>query len=179
MTFARALLQRLDKTETVLCELLLAAFVTLLFAQILARQFFGHSIAWSEELSTYMFVWFAYLGAVVAARMSAHNRVSFHFRWLPGAVGKAMRVLSDLLWVAFSLYFAWLAWDFIFNHMNRFWKSQTLGIPMKWLYLVLPIAFVLMAVRVLVNLYLTAIQGRALVDPETRALQALREDAER
>lgn len=177
MTFARALLQRLDMTETLLCELLLAAFVTLLFAQILARQLFGYSIAWSEELSTSMFVWFAYLGAVVAARMSAHNRVSFHFRWLPRAVGKAMLALSDLLWVVFNLYFAWLAWDFIFNHMNRFWKSQTLGVPMKWLYLILPIAFVLMAVRVLVNLYLTAIEGRQLLDPETSELRALQPKA--
>lgn len=179
MTFARALLKRLDQTETVLCELLLAAFVVLLFAQIVARQLFGYSIAWSEELSTYLFVWFAYLGAVVAARMSAHNRVGFHFRWLPRTVGKAMLALSDLVWVAFSLYFAWLAWDFVFHHMNRFWKSQTLGIPMKWLYLILPIAFALMALRVLVNLYLTAIRGRELEDPETRALQALNEEAAR
>lgn len=67
--------------EEHVCELLLAVFVTLLFVQIIARQFFYYTIPWGEELATYMFVWFAYLGAVVAAKMSAHNRVAFQFRF--------------------------------------------------------------------------------------------------
>ena len=177
MSFLKTLLRGLNKTEMVLCELLLAAFVTLLFVQIVARQVFSYSIAWSEELSTYMFVWFAYFGAVVAAKMSAHNRVTFQFKYLPKMVGKVMLALSDLLWVAFSVYFAYLSYDFVFNNMNRFWKSQTLGIPMKWIYLVLPIAFALMALRVLLNLYLTVVRGEELVDPETKELQALNEQA--
>lgn len=177
MSFLRALFKCLNKTETVLCELLLAAFVTLLFVQIVARQVFGYSIAWSEELSTYMFVWFAYMGAVVAAKISAHNRVMFQFKYLPKALGKFMLAASDVLWIAFNLYFAYLAYDFVFNHMNRFWKSQTLGIPMKWIYLILPIAFALMALRVLINLYLTVVRGEELLDPEQKELQALNQQA--
>ena len=177
MTFLKTLLKCLNKTELVLCELLLAAIVTLLFVQIIARQVFSYSIAWSEELSTYMFVWFAYFGAVVAAKMSAHNRVTFQFKYLPKKLGKAMLAFSDLLWVAFNVYFAYLAYDFVFNHMNRFWKSQTLGIPMKWIYLVLPVAFALMALRVLINLYLTVVRGEELLDPETKELQALNDQA--
>ena len=65
MSSLRATAKWFNNMETMLCELLLACFVVLLFAQIIARQVFQYSIAWSEELSTYMFVWFAYLGAVV------------------------------------------------------------------------------------------------------------------
>ena len=83
MSAARKTLALLNNFETILCEILLALFVVLLFAQIMFRQLFGYNIAWSEELSTYMFVWFAYLGAVVAAKMSAHNRVTVHFRYMP------------------------------------------------------------------------------------------------
>ena len=75
--------------EEHVCEVLLAIFVTLLFAQILSRQFFSYTIPWGEELATYMFVWFAYLGAVVAAKMSAHNRVTFQFRYFPPIVKKS------------------------------------------------------------------------------------------
>lgn len=176
MATARNPLAWLNDIETIVCELLLAAFVLLLFAQILARQLFGYSIAWSEELSTYMFLWFAYLGAVVAAKMSAHNRVSFHLQFLPKPVSNAMLTLADLLWVAFNLYFVFLSWDFIFNRMNLFWKSQTLGVPMKYFYMVLPLAFVLMSVRILWNMALR-LKGVEMLDPEQEEIEKLKRQA--
>lgn len=176
MSRSLRLLRALNQAETVLCEILLAVFVLLLFAQILARQLFGYSIAWSEELSTYLFVWFAYLGAVVAARMSAHNRVTFHFNYLPAWLAKTLRTVADLLWVAFNVYFVWLSIEFL-GRMNMFWKAQTLGISMKYFYLVLPIAFSLMTLRILWNLYLEVFRGIELLDPEKAQIEQLRHRA--
>ena len=173
MTSLRKSLTWLNDIETLVCEWLLALFVVLLFAQILARQLFGYSIAWSEELSTYMFVWFAYLGAVVAAKMSAHNRVTVHMQFLPKWMAKTLMTVADLLWVAFNLYFVWLSYDFVFNRMNLFWKSQTLGVPMKYIYMILPIAFALMSVRVLWNTYLSVFKGEELLDPETAEIKKM------
>lgn len=166
MTPLRKSLAWLNDIETLVCEWLLALFVILLFAQVVSRQLFGYSIAWSEELSTYMFVWFAYLGAVVAAKMSAHNRVTVHMQYLPNWLAKTMMTLADLLWVAFNLYFVWLSYDFVFNRMNLFWKAQTLGVPMKYIYMILPVAFTLMSLRVLWNIYLSVFRGEELLDPK-------------
>lgn len=177
MTSIHSVLKKLNNVETVVCETLLASFVVLLFAQIIARQIFNHSLAWSEELSTYMFVWFAYLGAVVATKMSAHNRVTFQFKYFPPWVGKYSMVLSDLIWVAFNVYFVYLSYQFIFVFMNAFWKSQTLGIPMKYLYMILPIAFSLMTIRILINLYATLFLGVQQVDPETAELEKLKQQS--
>lgn len=177
MSSPRSFFTWVNNLETMLCELLLATFVLLLFAQIVARQIFQYSIAWSEELATYMFVWFAYLGAVVAAKMSAHNRVTFHFQFMPKAIAKGMLVFADLLWVAFNTYFVYLSYDFVFNRMNLFWKSQTLGVPMKYIYLILPVAFTLMSVRILYNVYLTVFRGVELIDPEAAEIEKLKEEA--
>lgn len=177
MSSLRATAKWFNNMETMLCELLLACFVVLLFAQIIARQVFQYSIAWSEELSTYMFVWFAYLGAVVAAKMSAHNRVTFHFQFMPKAMAKTLMVLADLLWVAFNAYFVYLSYDFVFNRMNLFWKSQTLGVPMKYLYMILPVAFTLMSLRILYNVYLTVFKGVELIDPEMAEIEKLKQEA--
>lgn len=174
MAVWRIFVKFISNIEEYLCEALLAFFVVLLFVQILLRQFFQYSLPWGEELATYLFVWFAYLGAVVAAKMSAHNRVSFHFRYFPPIVKKVSEALADLLWVAFNLYFAWLSYDFVFNRMNLFWKSQTIGLPMKYFYMILPIAFVLMSVRILWNNYLTLIKGVELVDPEAQEIENLK-----
>lgn len=172
---ARKTLALLNNTETLVCETLLAVFVTLLFAQIIARQVFGFNIAWSEELSTYLFVWFAYLGAVVAAKMSAHNRVTVHFQYMPKWLSKTLLTFADLLWVAFNVYFVWLSYDFVFHRMNLFWKAQTLGVPMKYIYMILPIAFSLMSLRILWNIYLRVVKGIEPLDPETEELQKLKQ----
>lgn len=167
-----------NNIETLLCETLLAVFVLMLFAQILARQLFGFSIAWTEELSTYLFVWFAYLGAVVAAKMSAHNRVTVHFMYLPKWLTRSLLTVADLLWVAFNLYFVWLSYDFVFNRMNLFWKSQTLGVPMKYFYMILPIAFTLMSIRILWIVYLRVFKGIEPLDPEAEEMAKLKQQAD-
>ncbi|MDT3670132.1 MAG: TRAP transporter small permease [Aromatoleum sp.] len=174
MSVSRVLVNIVSNIEEYLCETLLAFFVLLLFVQILLRQFFQYSLPWGEELATYMFVWFAYLGAVVAAKMSAHNRVSFHFRFFPPIVKKVSEAIADLIWVAFNLYFVWLSYDFVFNRMNAFWKSQTIGLPMKYFYMILPVAFLLMSLRILRNNYLALFKGVAIVDPEAEEIENLK-----
>jgi TRAP-type C4-dicarboxylate transport system permease small subunit len=177
MSAKRAILNFLSNVEEYLCETLLALFVILLFVQIIVRQFFLYSIPWGEEVATYMFVWFAYLGAVVAAKMSAHNRVAFHFRFFPPIVKKVSEAIADLLWVGFNLYFVWLSYDFVFNRMNVFWKSQTTGIPMKYFYMILPVAFLLMSIRILWNNYLTLFKGVEIVDPEAEEIENIKRAA--
>ncbi|WP_200767979.1 TRAP transporter small permease [Vibrio nigripulchritudo] len=163
--------KHLNNIEEYTCCLLLASFVILLFLQIVLRQSIQYSIPWGDEVATYMFVWFAYLGAVVAAKMSAHNRVSFHFRFFPPVVKTVCETIADLIWVAFNLYFVYLSYDFVFNKMNLFWKSQTTGIPMKYFYLILPIAFFLMSVRILWNNYEKLVLGIEATDPESEEIQ--------
>lgn len=162
-----------DRLESVLCRVLLATFVCLLFAQILARELFNHSVSWIEELSVFMFVWFVYLGASYAAKLYAHNRVTFQFGLFPTKVKNWICAFADLFWIAFNVYFVYLAIDFIFFRMNKFWKAQTLGVPMKWVYIILPIAFTLMTIRILQVNYRLLAKGQAVEDPEKAELDEL------
>lgn len=173
MSVIQTIKKHLNNIEEYTCCLLLALFVLLLFAQILLRQFFQYSIPWGDEVATYMFVWFAYLGAVVAAKMSAHNRVSFHFKFFPPIVKTVCETIADLLWVAFNGYFVYLSYDFVFNKMNLFWKSQTTGIPMKYFYMILPIAFTLMTIRILWNNYERLFKGVEAVDPDAKEIKKI------
>lgn len=177
MATQHPILKHLNMIEEYFCEILLVMFVTLLFVQIIVRQFFQYSLPWGDELATYMFVWFAYLGAVVAAKMEAHNRVSFQFAFFPPIVKKVCEAIADLIWVAFNLYFVWLSYDFVFNKMNLFWKSQTIGLPMKYFYMILPIAFLLMSIRILWNNYLILVRGEEIIDPEKEELEQIKKTA--
>ena len=167
------LLRIFDNIESYICRTLLALFVLLLFAQILSREFFGYSFSWSEELATYMFVWFVFFGASYAARLSAHNRVTFQFKALPKRAVHVIEGIADLFWLMFNLYFIYLSFNFVFFKMNAFWKSQTLGVPMKYIYLILPIAFTLMTIRIIQVNYFRLVKGIDVRDPDKAGVEKM------
>ena len=173
MTIGKLIFKIIDNIENVICRTLLASFVILLFIQIISRQVFDHSLSWSEELSTYMFVWFVYFGASYATKLAAHNRVTFQFKFFPPIVAVISEAIADLIWVCFNGYFVFLSYDFVFNKMNLFWKSQTLGFPMKYVYMILPIAFALMTIRILQVNYYKLIKGIDIRDPESLEVEKL------
>lgn len=161
----------LDNIESYVCRVLLIVFVSLLMVQIISREMFGYSFSWIEELATYLFVWFAYFGASHAAKMAAHNRVTFQFKIFPQIVQTVSEFIADMIWLAFNLYFVYLSYDFVFHKMNLFWKSQTLGLPMKYFYMVLPISFILMSIRVIQVNYLKLVKGIDIRDPDSSELE--------
>lgn len=152
---------QLDRLESYICQVLLSVFVTLLFGQIVARQVFGTSITWIEELSVILFVWFAYFGASYAARMAAHNRVTFHIRMMPRQMGRIVEAVGDAFWILFNVVFLWYAVKYL-SALKPFVKAQTLGWPMKWVMAPMVAAFVLMTIRILQVNYMKLVLG---VDP--------------
>jgi C4-dicarboxylate transporter DctQ subunit len=166
----------LDNIESYICQVLLATFVVILFAQIVSRELFHYTFSWSEELSTYMFVWFVFFGASYAAKLGAHNRVTFQFNKLPKKVANWIEAFADMFWVGFNVYFIYLSYDFIFNKMNVFWKSQTLGIPMKYIFMIFPIAFTLITFRIFQLNYYKLFKGVDVVDPEQAEVDKLLEE---
>jgi len=156
----------LNNIESYLCRILLVGFVGLLFSQIVSREVFGRSISWIEELSVYMFVWFVFFGASYAAKMAAHNRVTFQFKLFPQSWLKYFESFADIFWIFFNIYFVYLSIDFIFNKMNRFQSSQTLGFHLSYVYIALPIAFTLMTIRILQVNHKKLIKGEDVADPD-------------
>ncbi len=167
-----------DNIESYLCRTLLAIFVCLLFLQVIVRTLFNFSFSWLEELTVYMFVWFVFFGASYAAKMAAHNRVTFQFKFLPPRVVIYIEAFADLFWIAFNVIFVYLAIDFIFNKMNKFQSSQTMGFHLSWVYIVLPIAFSLMTFRILQVNYRKLILKEDMRDPDAIDLDAVKAELE-
>lgn len=169
--------RHLDRFESYACRLMLAVFVVLLFVQIIARQIFGTSITWIEELSVILFVWFAYFGASYAARMAAHNRISFHLERINRRAARWIEALGDLFWLGFNAVFIYQSITFI-SLLKPFVRAQTLGWQMRWVYLALPLAFALMSLRILQVNYLKLVLGRDPRDPDKVDVEDLQQQSE-
>ena len=164
---AKTILKILDNLESYICQILLVFFVCLLFLQILLRLVFGAfhflsgyiaafehyplpaSIPWGEELSRMAFVWFVFLGATYAARLAAHNRVTFQFKIFPTIVGNISTIVSDLVWIVFNCVIIYYSIRVIKEGFEFPEYSPTLDWVMAYIFMIFPIAFSLMTIRII------------------------------
>ena len=134
--------------EEYFCAFTMAIMVLCLTIQVLIRVFGGTSLAWTEELSRYSFLWSVFLGTAVIAKRNAHVRVTAQFMMLPKKVQIAFRAVADTIWVGFTLYVAYLSLTVIQDSMEFPEISPTLQIAKHWIEIVIPGGFVLMCWRV-------------------------------
>ncbi len=151
--------KKLDKFESYACQALLCLFVTLLFIQVILRVVFNYGIPWSEELSRFAFVWFVFLGASYAARLSAHNRVTFHLKWLPHRVRVSVELLADMLWIVFNTLMTIKSIEVIESLMEFTFLSPALEWSMAFLYFIFPISFTLTSIRIIQVNYMKLVMG--------------------
>ena len=63
----------LEKFVSCVCVILMSILV---FINVIARFVFNHSLAFSDEISTYLFVLMSFMGTAIAARRGAHLGLS-------------------------------------------------------------------------------------------------------
>ena len=98
----------------------------------------GSSIAWTEELSRYSFLWAVYVGAALAVKRGGHVRITAQFMCLSTKWRLVFRVLGDIIWIAFSLYVAWIGVECIEEGLYYPEVSPTLGIVKAWVESIIP-----------------------------------------
>jgi TRAP-type C4-dicarboxylate transport system permease small subunit len=138
------------RLEETVCAAILVVLMSLLGMQVVLRFGFGSALAWSEELIRFLFVWFAYLGAVLGVREGAHIRITALVDALPDArVRAAIRLVADLAWLGFNVAILWISIGLLETFARFPQTSAALGVDLWWIYLVVPVSFGLMSVRLL------------------------------
>lgn len=133
--------------EEYICSVLLAVIMTLLMMQVCYRYFGGKSIAWSEEVSRFLFLYLVYFAASLAAAKNLHIRVTAQLKLLPKAAQTALLLATDLVWLLFCGIVVDVGTDFIISMGSRPMVSGALMLDMRFVYAAVPVAFTLQAVR--------------------------------
>ncbi len=169
----KKILKLLDHAENYVCQLLLCVFVVILFIQVVLRVVFNYGIPWSEELSRFAFVWFVFLGAAYAARVAAHNRVTFHLRMMPEKMRNGVEFFADLFWIAFNTLMTIKSIEVIGSMMEFTYYSPALDWSMAYVYFIFPISFTLTSIRIIQVNYLKLVKGVKFHDVDEPDLEAL------
>lgn len=165
-----AVLALLDHFEKYICQALLVFFVVILFMQIVLRAT-GDSLIWTEEIARFAFIWFILLGASYATRMCALNRVTMQFTFLPPIVGKICMFISDIIWLIFSLLMAWYGYLAVMDLSEFPYFTPALDWDLSKVYLIFPISFTLMAIRIIQVNVIKYVLKKEIIDPDVEAIE--------
>ncbi|WP_419786497.1 TRAP transporter small permease [Pseudodesulfovibrio sp.] len=135
------------------CMILVATMVFALTLQVFMRFVFSSSLAWTEELSRYSFIWSVYMGGVLAVKHSQHVRITAQFLVLPPKVRVAVRLLTDTIWFLANLFIAYQSVKVLGDAFEFPEISPTLGIVKGYVEAMLPASFLLMDLRLGMHYY--------------------------
>jgi tripartite ATP-independent transporter DctM subunit len=83
--------------------LLLLAETCILFAGVVSRYVFDSPLMWTDELATFLFLWLAMFGAVVAVRRGAHMRLTTFIEWVSPNVRTWLATVAELVVIVFVI----------------------------------------------------------------------------
>lgn len=138
-----------EKIEEWFLAILLSVVVTLVLAQVISRYLFAFPMGWSVELSRYIFVWIAWISASYAVQKNSHIRVEILKDRLKENYKKIFDLIALLIWFTFAAFLAIAGTQFIMLIGKTNQNSPSLEVPMWIVYLGVPIAGLLMAIRLI------------------------------
>lgn len=137
------------------CIIVLASIMVLCIVwQVVSRYVFGTPSTVTDEVARFLFMWVGMLGAVQAAAYKQHLAIDVLAHKLSGLRKKMLNVLieSCILFFAASV----MIWGGTMLTQKTFASQQitpSLQMPMGYVYMIIPIAGVMIAYLSLINLY--------------------------
>ena len=102
---------------------------------------------WTEEISRYIFIWISYIAVSVAIRKRSSIRIDFVYQMLPPRLQRISWIFVELIFLMLTLTITYYGWGQI-ERLQRFPQhTAAMRIPFLIPYLILPLGFGLMSLR--------------------------------
>ena len=117
--------------------------LVIIFLQVVSRYIFNHSFEWSEELARFLFVWTVFIGSALIIGDKGHMAVKLLGEKLKGTkAGIVLNLFIELCSLVFILIL--IVQGAKMTKVMMFQTSPALGVPMGYVYLIIPVSGVLM-----------------------------------
>lgn len=135
----------IDMTVGWVLVVLMAASVVNVLWQVFTRFVLGAPSSVTEELARYLLIWIGVLGAGYAVGQRAHLALELLPEKLTGARRRMLEVIIQgcvILFAAFVVVLGGMRLVFVQLQLGQ--TSPSLGLPLGWVYLVVPLSGLLM-----------------------------------
>ncbi len=111
---------------------LMATMFIAFVAQVIFRYVLNFPLAWSDEISNFIWLWGILWGASFVMKNHEDIRFDMLYNLMPRALKRSLTALSSLAIVILLLASLPASWSFI--DFMKVEKSAALGIPMNWVF---------------------------------------------
>lgn len=126
----------LTKLLNSMLAILLALMVIIVFSNVIGRYFLQSALAWSEEVSRFLFIWMVFFGAILAYINDEHLALDLLVKVLPRKVSQIVAVIADIL-VIYAISLITIG-GYEITVENWTWLSPAASIPYGYVYMVVP-----------------------------------------
>ena len=141
-----------------ICIALFVFMVLIGTYQILVRYIFNSPSTVSEELLTYSFTWMSLFAASYVFGKRDHMRMGFVADKLSPDKLKVLNIILEVITIAFSA-IVMIYGGISITKLSMTQKTASLGIPMGYIYLVIPISGILIVIYSVLNIIDLARKG--------------------
>ncbi len=165
-TFAKInrVLQKAEKLAGAAC---LGTMLFIMLLNILMRYLLLIPINWSDELNNYLFIWSGFLACAYTTAEDGHVRVTLIWGALPPKVRTVTHLVMNSIMLAAFAFFIGPTWRLL----GRLPLSNSLRVPLKYVYAILPIAFSLMSLHILNTMLKDALSLTKPIRPDGKGNQ--------
>jgi TRAP-type C4-dicarboxylate transport system permease small subunit len=126
-----------QRSLEILLVLLTAVMVILVFFQVIFRYVFFLSLSWSEEISTFIFVWIVLIGSAVGIRRRWHLGINAVVLHLPKRTAMVLELVTNLIVICFFAFILVAGWEVALANMAR--RANTFDLPVGYIRMALPL----------------------------------------
>lgn len=138
-----------DKLEVFIGAIFLALMVLFTSLQIAGRYIFTAPFPWTEEMTRYMFVWMVFISIGYAVKTGEHIRITFVRMLLKPKWRLYLDIICNILCLGFSVICMCEGYKLLSTIRQGGQTAVSLPIPMWLLYLVMPLGFLLVCLRLI------------------------------
>lgn len=142
----------LDKVMRVFCATAFSVMVLLTVWQVFTRYLLNHPSTWSEELASYLFAWVTILGAAYVFGKRDHMSIPVIVERFPQKIQRILAIASEVIVLLFAIVIM-IYGGLSITSLGMGQLSSSLGIPMGYMYTVIPISGVFIVIYNILNIY--------------------------
>lgn len=131
----------LDKTLEFMVMVSVAVLVLSVLWQVFTRKVLNDPSEWTEELSIFLLIWVALLGAAVALSLGAHLGIDYFVGKLPRRKRIFTEIIVFVLILAFAVYvMLYGGYDLVKSTLELGQASPVFGVKMGYVYIAVPVS---------------------------------------
>ena len=113
--------------------------------EVAAREIFGKPTIWTNELTSYLLVWFGMLSILYAQEKNAHVSVDLVYSKLSIRVRRTLDLVNLIMTLVFAVFICVYGYKYWWLGYSRGWHHfGMLDIPMSYTRIAMPVAGVLL-----------------------------------